>query len=416
MLDGPEKLNQLIESETTREDNNSNLTEEQSILADRLFAIERELFEKLQKPIMRPEPLLTILDVPVLYPKSLALVQGKKGAGKSMFVEALVSSLIKDDKVNDSIGSKRHDDRDNLLVLYIDSERGAGFIFGVKKMLVLAGHDSFSNVNTLNTEDYFRYIDIAGLYPPEDRTKYIEAYLSRLRELYPEKNIIVIVDILTDLGADYMKGDESTKLMQYFNYLVSQHDFAFILVVHENPTGLVKKARGFIGTESLNKSVTSFSFEALENGVFVLENLHQRYAKRGKKIHYTYDEATYSIKLASEDQIAELQPDTTKKLTTTDVVNSIATITNLRQPLDITKPIPQKDLISELTKVHSVSKDTVKDRISTIIDEKYFIKITGFQYLLTQEKQGRSTVYVLVMDNTTIKDKADDSKDDDFSF
>ncbi len=362
----------------------------------KLLQISDKIYNNLQKKLIKPKPIVTINDIPIVFPYAITLIQGQKGSFKSMIVGMIASIVICKNKNLESVNGNLHldtiDSKETILV-YIDTERDLknGFPYAIKKILYNAKIiDSFNSDSIPKTENFI-YTSLAEI-ETDLRQTYIIDFLDYLNQTN-NKHIICIIDVATDLGIDFNKSNDSVNLMQFFNRLINLYEYTFIIVIHENQTGKEKKARGHFGSEALNKSVTSFSCIA-KNGFLEFQNLHQRYYKKSESLHFKYNESFETLELTNENDVITIFNDSINEIIELIKENFIC-FENDNKDFTIATTIKATDLEKFISlRIGIKSNSIVKQRLNHILNEKIPIPIKETNYYLYKSKlNGHGNIY-----------------------
>ena len=360
-----------------------------------LLATQNKLTKRKAETITRTQPILTLSEQGVIYPRTINIIQGKAGVHKSRLAETICSALIKNlDCRNDLLGFKT-----NILtrptVCYVDTERNHSeqFPYALQQILQKAG---YSKEDTPHNFDYISLLEV----PRKDRFKALTEYLEYIRKKF-SGHLVIVLDVVTDCIKDFNRSEDSMQLIDLMNESINKYDVTFIGLIHENP-GSIDKARGHLGTELMNKSSTviQVGFEKGKNGqptdLIVLNFLKTRSTKRFDSIYLSYCETTKGLVVADPDMIS-------------DVIQSRKTKADIPQLLGflrsyLTEPISNQTLITELAEEFDCSSKSIRNRLKEIMDKQFPIKnLQDTLCYLTKNRNGKEMFYSLSPINGTLE-------------
>jgi len=329
-----------------------------------------EIFEKIQEKSKEKieflQPIITISDVPLLYPNSIAVIQGSKGVHKSRFVETIASALL--NKTNENIIGLEVSKQD-FFVVYFDSERNLQdqLPFAVQKIKTRAGYqldefpDNFYCTSFVNSNRNQRLKDFNSL-------------IEELRSKAGNKHLVIIIDILTDLIGSFNDVIGSLTLTDYLNDIINQFDCSIIGVIHQNPVINSEKARGHLGTEIVNKASSVIQI-ALDDDFICLKFLALRGSKLPKeKIYLKYDESIGGLIFVDKEEII------THNTGNQEFFEKVYEILK-------DKPMNRKTLIETLKDVTEFSESTIKRKLQDIENRDF-----GGRKIV-KSKQKNQTLY-----------------------
>jgi hypothetical protein len=224
----------------------------------------------------------------VVFPHTIAVVQGKTGTHKSRIAQNLVSAVIAEKPDPDKTMGFRFKGDEQPVVFYVDTERN------LKDQFPLAIQDMLRGSGFQKEEDppQLKYTSMLMI-PRSQRTAALNVMLKRLREKFPEKHLFVVLDVITDLVSNFNDEVESMKLTDILNEMCNRHNATIIGVIHENPTSFSTKARGHVGTELANKASTVIQVQhesnTSEGGIFKVSFLKSRSTAPLKSVYTMYD-------------------------------------------------------------------------------------------------------------------------------
>jgi hypothetical protein len=243
-------------------------------------------------------------DEPVIWPRTVNLIQGQTGVHKSRVAELLGSTLLATLAGRPAPAATlglgfRPDPGERYRLLYIDTERNLTdqLPYALQQLKARAGYD----ITEHPPEFYYTSLVRA---PRAERFPRLAEYLAHYRHDF-DGHLIVILDVLSDCVADYNDVTASLGLIDLLNVAVNEQDATFLAVIHENP-GSTAKARGHLGTEASNKASTVLQVSLVKEqgratGLIQLLYMKRRYAAPGLTFFATFDETTRGLVRADAD-------------------------------------------------------------------------------------------------------------------
>jgi hypothetical protein len=202
--------------------------------------------------ISEPPAYCTINNRPSLTAGNLSLINGKKKAGKTFLLGALMASTINNSIQIDSIQGCLPNEKKT--VLYFDTEQSKFHATrSIKRICKLVDDPLPNNFNA------FRLRQLT----PDARLDFIE------ETIYKTPNVgIVAIDGIRDLLTRGINDEqEATRLSSSFLMWTDELEIHLFLLLHQNKNDL--NARGHIGSEIVNKAETVISVTKEEkNNVF----------------------------------------------------------------------------------------------------------------------------------------------------
>lgn len=368
----------------------SNETEYLRIMKQR----ELELKVMMKKPIEFSRPILKWNDAPIVFPYTINLIQGQTGSHKSRLAELFCSALLTQSiEISESLKLRRNSELD-LTLFYVDTERNLKeqYPFALQSILRRAGYPI--DTDLIN----FRFVTLLEF---DRRTRFeaLKVQLNHMRQ-NTDSHIVIVLDVLTDCVTDFNRTDDSMALIDLMNNYINQFDVTFICVIHENP-GIGGKARGHLGTESMNKASTvlQISFEKDGTGndtdLIRVKTLKCRNTARLAPIYMRYSQDQKGLVLADETQVQNLIDQRKPKAHIKDVVDQL-------EKLIFGGASQQKVLMKALCKHFQTSDKTMKVRLSEIEERELPIANgKGEPCKLVKSKNGRNVEYHLELIPTT---------------
>jgi hypothetical protein len=270
-----------------------------------LLALGRQIRAATEQPVTFRPALFWHDEEPVIWPRSVNLIQGQTGVHKSRVAELFGSAVLRARALPDeALGIEFRPAPDEVYkLLYVDTERNTSdqLPFAIQQLKGRAGFDQSDHPPAL---DYTSLV----LLPRAERFPALAEYLAYQRAGFTG-HLLVILDVLSDCVADYNDVAASLGLMDLLNVAVNEQDVTFLCVIHENPGGTSNKARGHLGTEAGNKASTALQVGFVKEGgkptsLLQLLYLKRRYAAPGLVFFAVYDEAARGLVRAAPELAA----------------------------------------------------------------------------------------------------------------
>jgi hypothetical protein len=221
-----------------------------------------------------PKALYTINDVPVLYPKSIALVVAQKKSGKTNSVGLLMcASIIKGNSVlNGSIKCNEG----TIRILVFDTEQpDRDARQTLRRVMVTAGYDKTEQWNKHD----IRSISLRNKNEKEMQTLILVGILR-----YEPK--LVVIDGIADVVRDINNQTESKAMLQWMATLAEKFNCCILGALHLNPG--TTKATGWLGTQGMKK-FTDCIIMTKKDGSFTLS--HEGRGRSPQPVHFKIADA-----------------------------------------------------------------------------------------------------------------------------
>ncbi len=347
-------------------------------LCEQLQKTRKFIAERSCQEIHFSQPILSLRGDGIIFPNTIAMVQGQKGVHKSRLTENICAAFLSKNPTKNFIGFKAAPFK-QYVVVYADTERNIKdqFPAAIQRIKMLAGYDRTESPPNL---DFISLLEIER----KSRFEALKSYMQDLRSRFPKEMIVVVLDVMTDCGENFNDPRESLKLIDFLNVLINQQDITFICVIHENPSSSGEsKARGHTGTEATNKASTvmQISLERGANGVITdliaLKFLHTRNTKRPETHYLRYSEEAKSLVVADGEFVHQQKSLKAEK----------AALPALKDWLEetLTDKKSRETLLSEVQAAFQCSKRTAEERLKSLEEEDF----------LKKEKDGKQVFYLL---------------------
>ncbi len=361
-----------------------------------LLDIQNQLREIKSKTIEFSRPIIYQKTISLIYPNTINVIQGKKGQHKSRLAENFCYELLKiNNSIINPIGLSRNEDY-KYTIVYIDTERNQKeqFPFALQNILLKSGY------NIEDNPDDFQYLSLINI-DRKERFNNIKTYIEHINNLHKDKQILIVLDVMTDCVENFNDPAKSMELIDSMNRLINESNVTFLCLIHENPSG--DKARGHLGTEIINKAtlVMQIAYEKdsqnNDTDLIKMSFLHCRNIKRPEPVYLRYSPEIKGLVLADSRFTFE----------NTDKKNHKASIEELKPFFNklINKRISSSVLINEISKELNCSAKTICTRLNNHIQNNYEFEYEDKLYLFCRDKVGKEIFYYL---SDTIKKEPDE--------
>lgn len=362
-----------------------------------LLTLSRELRAATERPVTFRPAIFWHDGEPVIWPRTVNLIQGQTGVHKSRVAELFGSAVLSAGPLAaDALGLEfRPAAGETYRLLYVDTERNTSdqLPFAIQGLKGRAGYDLAQHPPAL---DYTSLV----LLPRPERFPALAEYLAHHRAGF-DGHLIVILDVLSDCVSDYNDVAASLALIDLLNVAVNGQDATFLAVIHENPgPSTANKARGHLGTEAGNKASTALQVGFVkENGrptpLLQLLYLKRRYAAPGLAFFAVYDEAAKGLVRAAPELAAAYaapRPSGPQRKA------PAAKVLGLLPELLASGPLPAGELETKLATQLYVSTRTAKTYLAELLlpGAGYVADVAGRVCCLTKTKAaGLAVLYEL---------------------
>ena len=250
--------------------------------------------------ISMPDPLFTWEDQPLIYPESLFMIQGQSGVFKSRFIESIIQSILS--KSGEYPNPLKIKAKENLVACILDTESSTKnrLSQAIRRIEQMSGYSGSTKVPN------FYYASLKRL-SREDRLDAVKVFLEYIRSKEKDKHMVVVLDVLSDIGTDFNDQKDSFKVIDYLNVLAEDQNCTIIGVIHENPSNaknIEMKGRGHLGTEFKNKSSLVVSLSLEKDYDIKIRFYKSRDTKKPEIKYARFDENTKSLVLLDKSKTA----------------------------------------------------------------------------------------------------------------
>jgi hypothetical protein len=220
--------------------------EEKKVYLPKLLETEKVLNERIKKEIAFSKAIIFQGDKPIIFPRTINVIQGQAGVHKSRFAELLCSVLLKKSGCNTVLLNFIAEWLIDFLVCVVDTERNKTeqLPYALQSIKERTGYQRDEDL------DIFKFTSLIDI-PRKERFEALKEFLTHLRHNYKDKHIFILLDVVTDCVEDFNRTDYSMQLIDMMNEMINEFDVTFLCLIHENPK--TDKARGHLGTELMNK-------------------------------------------------------------------------------------------------------------------------------------------------------------------
>lgn len=334
------------------------------------------------------EPIITLNEFPLIFPRSLTVIQGATGSHKSRLTEAIGSLLLAMIQKNE-IGFERAENEPKHVIVMIDTERTLQdqLPYAIQKFKQRAGY-AITDDPTL-----FEYISLLQI-PRNERFSAVQEYLAYIKRKH-QLPLFVILDVITDCVEDFNRVDCTMVLIDEINLYINDYDTTFLCVIHENPGS--DKARGHLGTEISNKATTILKIGLENNGsqetddIIKIQTLKVRNGRKPEPIYLRYDEVNSCLANINESELSKIR-DNDKKASVGEIV------TLLERNFSLTKTeMTKTELYGIISNKFGVGNRTIDQRIREIQSLETSLTIEdGCKRKLYKVQEGRTVYFKLI--------------------
>jgi len=383
----PESLSVIELQKFIDEGNNdfSNNDPEQPAVSDLeiLLQTQEKLRQYKSQKIVFSKPILWQNGLPVIFPKTINVIQGKKGQHKSRLAENICSALLRREGYQKDILGFEADTSRNYTVCLVDTERNLSeqFSYSIQQILIRAGYTIEDNPST------FEYTSLIEIERPR-RFNALSHFIENMRSKH-NNHLFIVLDVLTDCIDNFNDPKDSLKLIDLKNKIINQHDVTFLIIIHENPNG--DKARGHLGTEIINKASTvmqvAYVKDANQNNTDLIKvsYLHCRSTRIHEPFYVRYSDEEGGLVLAEPVEINETLDTKNFKIKLSDVASYLQL--NLKDSLD------RQTLIDDMVESLDASARSIEYRLKELIEQNHIFTIDDNEYCLKKSKTGKNTYY-----------------------
>jgi hypothetical protein len=352
----------------------------------RLLESQKKIKEAKSKLVSFSQPILLHKDKPVIFPKTINVIQGKAGVHKSRLAETICASLLKTPESNRDLLGFNKSVLNRYAVCYVDTERNLSdqLPYSLQQIQLKAGYE-------IKDHPYgFDYISLLE-FGREERFEMLNIYLEHIRKQFPV-HLFIVLDVITDCVFNFNDTKDSMKLIDMMNQSINRYDVTFLCLIHENP-GSTDKARGHLGTEILNKASTvlqiGFERDAENHNTDLLKVVYLkcRSSKKHEPFYVQYSDAEKGLIIADPFTTQAALDKKNHKANLSDTIDMLAQF--------LTEPKSRQDLLEILTEQLDCGKRTVIIRLKQIIDSQLPITQNMVNCSLCTRTEGKELIYYL---------------------
>ncbi len=313
-------------------------------------------------------PILMWNDLPLIYQRTINIVQGKTGVHKSRFTETMAAALMAtDDDHEKRCYLHRPPEQKPVMVMHLDTERNKWdqLPYAMQKMCWQSGYPHRTVAPDLFTST------LADI-PRKERPAAIEQLVKHFYKEEGKKHFVVILDVVSDCMGNFNDAFESMELIDKLGSMILNYNVSFILVIHENP-GESSKARGHLGTELGNKSsiVLKVDLEKMagnpQANIINIKNIKNRNTAPLPDHLLYYCPHDHHLKLCDDSMQLEATHRKGRKATITEVASFL-----LKALWE--NCLPREQVLTELAANFEISKRTAHDRLKEVLEGELSLK------------------------------------------
>lgn len=324
---------------------------------------------------------------PVIFPKTINIIQGKAGVHKSRLAETICASLLKRPGTNRDLLGFKAQTLKHFNVCYVDTERNLSdqLPYALQQIQLKAGfgiEDKVPNFDCVSLLEFSR----------EERFEVLDMYLEHIRNNSTYHTLIVL-DVITDCVFNFNDARDSMKLIDMMNRSINKYDITFLCLIHENP-GSIDKARGHLGTELTNKASTviQVGFEDSGDGpksaLLKVAYLKCRSTAKHEPFYVQYCDTEKGLIMADPLVVNEAREGRKKKV---DFQSTFEMLGLLLQ-----EPMPRKQVIQQLADEFLSTPRTIETRLTQIINNQHIFEDSNSQNVtLCKRSEGKEVIYFL---------------------
>lgn len=324
---------------------------------------------------------------PVIFPKTINIIQGKAGVHKSRLAETICASLLKRPGTNRDLLGFKAQTLKHFNVCYVDTERNLSdqLPYALQQIQLKAGfgiEDKVPNFDCVSLLEFSR----------EERFEVLDMYLKHIRNNSTYHTLIVL-DVITDCVFNFNDARDSMKLIDMMNRSINKYDITFLCLIHENP-GSIDKARGHLGTELTNKASTVIqvgyedSGDGPKSALLKVAYLKCRSTAKHEPFYVEYCDTEKGLILADELTISEAKSHHNKKVGLKSLFEMLGIL--------LEEPMSRKELTQKLADEFLCTPRTIISRLDDITTNAYsFPHQNGKTVALAKRSEMKEVIYYL---------------------
>lgn len=366
--------------------NAKNYLENEDVL-QKLLTSQKKITEAKEKKVVFSNPILYQNNNPVIFPRTINIIQGKAGVHKSRMAECICASLLKKIDYKRELLGYKAETLKQFAVCYVDTERNLTeqLPYALQQIQLKAGFE-------IEDKPYnFDYISLLE-FDRETRFEVLNIYLDHVRKKF-SIHLFIVLDVITDCVFNFNDARDSMKLIDMMNRTINKFDVTFLCLIHENPSSQ-DKARGHLGTELTNKASTvlQIGYETIggkNTNLLKVSYLKCRSSAKHDPFYVEYSESEKGLVLVDSDRINELEVTKKQKSWQQSFCEILAVV--------LQNPLPRKQLYDRLISEFNCSEKTIDRKLKELISNKVvFDSITGQKVHLIKETKGSEIMYSLL--------------------
>lgn len=346
-----------------------------------MLATQQMLQEKKAEEIKDQEAIIYQNGIPLIFPNTIVLIQGKMATNKSRVAGAIASSILKNGSCDHVPLGLKAVDKDMQVVL-VDTERNLSSQLPKAIQVIQNCACIPKEINPPN----FDYTSLLPI-PRADRFKALKKYIEHIKDEIGDKHIVILLDIISDLVKDYNSPSDSLELSDYLNDLINTEDCTIVAVLHENPSKNSFKARGALGTEVQNKASTVIQVSLTNPGIVQVAILKSRNTAIPDPVFAQYDNRNGGLVIVDSSTVTIPKNSTGGKADLNDVMEYLGKT--------LKTPMLKKDLYNLMETHFKCSERTIDVRLKEIHEGNIMIPTAPGGLELAKEKRDNGFYYFL---------------------
>ncbi|TCO95917.1 Toprim domain-containing protein [Bacteroides heparinolyticus] len=307
-------------------------------------------------PPAKAEEVISAGDVPLGTQGNILCITGGEGTGKSNYIASLIAgSIIKDDRVIDTLGVNIRNNADSKAVLLYDTEQSEVQLFkNVSNLLKRA--------KLKEKPEELRAFSLTGM----SRKERLQAIVQSMDKYHYEYEGIrlVVIDGIADLVLSANDEAESIRIVDELYRLAGIYRTCIVCVLHYVPNGL--KLRGHLGSELQRKAAAILSIELdTEPSVSVVKALKVR---DGSPLDVPLMQFAWNKEIGMHTYLGEKPREEKEKRKEKELANVA------REIFGMQKHLTYIDLCDRIQQTMDVKERTAKSYIKYMREKEIIIK------------------------------------------
>jgi hypothetical protein len=327
------------------------------------YETKNELQEKIADEIIKclgmeeiPESLiLTMKGEKLIAARTINLIFGKTGIGKSSLTHCIVAAMLQKNKYFADL-DLRNELKEDIVVLWLDTELFQNeFVKAMNKMSRLAERQ-LNDCCLLP----FRMQSI----PTSQRLQLLIDTVDWLTSQAAGRHVVVMADTITDLIGKFNDVEQTDRITQRLLDMVEEFKCTLVCVMHESKDG---KAMGHLGSSMQRKSSSIIHLiRDDKNGTLRIKNTKNR---NGKELASIYVELVDGPSLRLAERQGASYREQPAKIGRPETLPFREIDSDIRKLMTST-PNQLRSAIPGLAKKYGCTSETIRKRIKRILNEQ----------------------------------------------